>query len=289
MPGSPNVVPVINHPPAFCEYSNGPCDQSFDDAAHCDALLLYPSEPEIIARTIEEAAQLLQSTGTYSLSGPLRLRTWKEIGISGQIIFCRICKAMRFASVIVADVTTLNFNVMFEIGYALGLGVPVLPIRDTTYIQDSKLFGQIGMIDVLGYIDFTNSAGLAGSVSARLNQQPVFPQPPPINREQPLFIMKSHIQNEGSIRLMSSVKKSGLRFRSFDPRESPRLSLHEAFKQVHSSLGVVVHLVAPSRAGSIAHNSRCALVAGMAMAAGKRVLMLQEVGSKSDQTPPIDY
>lgn len=289
MPGSSTTAPVINHPPSLCEYSNGPCDQTFDDATHCDALFLYPSEPEVIARTIDEAAKLLQSTGTYSLSGPLRLRTWKDIGVAGQIIFCRICKAMRFASLIVADVTTLNFNVMFEIGYALGLGVPVLPIRDTTYIEDSKLFGQIGMIDVLGYVDFANAAGLAGSVTPRLNQQPVFPQPPPINREQPLFIMKSHIQNEGSVRLMSSVKKSGLRFRSFDPRESPRLSLHEAFKQVHTSLGVVVHLVAPGRAGAVVHNSRCALVAGMAMAAGKRVLMLQEVGSKSDQNPPIDY
>jgi len=289
MSNTPTSVPVITRPPSLCEYANGPCDQTFNDASYCDALLLYPSEPEIIAHTIEDAAKLLQSTATYGLRGPLHFRTWKDIGISGQIIFCRICKAMRFATVIAADVTTLNFNVMFEIGYALGLGVPVLPIRDTSYIEDSKLFGQIGMIDVLGYIDFANSAGLAESLTRRLNQQPVFPQPPPINREQPLFIMKSHIQSEGSVRLMSAVKKSGLRFRSFDPRESARLSLHEAFKQVHSSLGVIVHLVAPSRTGSVVNNSRCALVAGMAMAAGKRVLMLQEVGTKSDQAPPIDY
>ena len=190
---------------------------------------------------------------------------------------------------IVADVTTLNFNLMFEIGYALGLGVPVLPIRDTTYVEDSKVFSEIGMIDVLGYIDFQNSAELAGSVFSRLGQRPVFPQSPAINQEQPLFIVKSYSQNEGQIRLMSSLKKSGLRFRSFDPRETPRLSLHEAFKQVHSSLGVVVHLVSRGRAGSPVHNSRCALVAGLAMAAGKRVLMLQEMDSRSDLRTPIDY
>jgi hypothetical protein len=285
----PNWVPVNTHPPSICEYANGACDQTFDDTSYTDALFLYPSEPAIIAHTIEEAAKLLQLSTAHTLSGPLSVKTWKDIGISGQIIFCRICKAMRFTTVVVADVTTLNFNLMFEIGYALGLGVPVLPIRDTTYIEDDKLFGQVGMIDVLGYIDFTNSSGLAGSVINRLNQPPVFPQPPPINKEQPLFVMKSHIQNEGSVRLMSAIKKSGLRFRSFDPRESPRLSLHEAFKQVHSSLGVVVHLVAPGRAGAVVQNSRCALVAGMAMAAGKRALMLQELGSKSDQAPPIDY
>jgi hypothetical protein len=280
---------VVIHPPSLCEYANGPCDQTFDDAQHCDGIFLYPNEPEVIAVTIEEAAKLLQSTTSYGLGGPRQWRTWKEIGVQGQIIFCRICKAMRFAGLVIADVTTLNFNLMFEIGYALGLGVPVLPIRDTSYVEDNKLFAQIGMIDILGYVDFQNSSELAGKVMRRLNQEPVFPQPPAINREQPIFLMRSHLQNEGSVRLMSALKKSGLRFRTFDPREAPRLSLHEAFKQVHSSLGVVVHSVASARAGSVVHNSRCALVAGMAMAAGKRVLMLQEVDSRSDEKQPIDY
>lgn len=251
-------------------------------------MFLYPSEPEVIASTIEQAVHLLQSTASHSLAPP-QWRSWKDIGVPGQIIFCRVCKAMRFAGMVIADVTTLNFNLMFEIGYALGLGLPVLPIRDTSYVQDSKLFGQIGMIDTLGYTDFQNASELAGSIMRKLDQPAVFHQLPPINREQPLFVMKSHIQNEGLVRLMSAIKKSGLRFRSFDPREEPRISLHEAFKQVQSSLGIVVHLVATGRSGSVVHNSRCAVVSGMAMAAGKRVLMLQELGTKSEDASPMDY
>jgi hypothetical protein len=42
---------------------------------------------------------------------------------------------MRFTSIVVADVTTLNFNLMFKIGYAMGLGIPVLPIRDTQIVD----------------------------------------------------------------------------------------------------------------------------------------------------------
>jgi hypothetical protein len=37
-------------------------------------------------------------------------------------IFCQICKAQRFTRVAVVDVTTMNFNLLFEIGFALGLG-----------------------------------------------------------------------------------------------------------------------------------------------------------------------
>jgi len=98
-------------------------------------------------------------------------------------------------------------------------------------------------------------------------------------------LVRSHVHNEGMVKLMSSLKKSGLRFRSFDPRETPRLSLHEAAKHVTSSFGVILHLVAPERVGALAHNSRCAFVAGLSMALGKNVLMLQE----TDVPQPIDY
>jgi nucleoside 2-deoxyribosyltransferase len=285
---SPRLA-AIQQPPAFCEYANGKCDQSFEIARRSDVLFLYPNEPALIAIVIEEAAKLLRATAHNALGVPRQWITWKDLGVAGQIIFCELCRAMRFTGLVVADVTTLNFNLMFEIGYALGLGIPVLPIRDTTYVLDDKVFGQIGLIDTIGYLDFQNSGDLAGGVFSRLGQQAILPQAVVVNREQPLFVVKSHIQNEGMIRLMSALKKSGLRFRSFDPRESPRLSIHEAFKQVLSSLGVVVHLVSPSRTGAAVHNSRCALIAGMAMAANKRVLMLQEADSRAEQRQAIDY
>ena len=87
------------------------------------------------------------------------------------------------------------------------------------------------------------------------------------------------------IKLMSVLKKSGLRFRTFDPRETPRLPLHDAFKQVCSSHGIITHLIDPGRRGALAHNARCAFLAGMAMAAGKFPLMLQE----TEVSQPIDY
>src|ERR1017187_5749582 len=84
---------------------------------------------------------------------------------------------------------------------------------------------------------------------------------------------------------MSALKKSGLKFRTLDPREISRLSLHDAIKQVHSSLGVLAHLVSPARTGAAVSNGRAAVLCGMAMAAGKNVLMLQE----GDTQQPIDY
>jgi hypothetical protein len=270
----------ITEPPAFCEYAGGQCDQSFELVPRSAGLFLYPSEPEIIANTIERAAQELTR-----VAGNQRWTSWKHLGVAGQIIFCEVCKALRFTELVVADVTTLNFNLMFEIGYALGLGLPVIPIRDTSYITDKKVFDELGLLDTIGYVDFQNSAGLVQFLLKRRETKPGISQKPQINKEQPLYLIRSHVHTEGMVKLMSALKKSGLRFRSFDPRETPRLSLHDAFKQIHSSLGVIVSLVAPNREGSQAHNARCAFVAGLAMAAGKHVVMLQE----AQVSQPIDY
>jgi hypothetical protein len=185
----------------------------------------------------------------------------------------------------VADVTTLNFNLLFEIGFAIGLGIPVLPIRDTSFIKDTKVFNELGLIDTLGYFDFQNSAELVSQILDKGCPPQVLPQSQPVDKEKPLYVMKSPIHSEGMVRLMSAVKKSGLRFQSFDPRESSRLSLHDAFRQVSASLGIIVHLMAPDRAGSTPHNARCAFVAGLGLATGKHVLMLQE----TQVTQPIDY
>lgn len=267
-------------PPNYCEYAGGACDQNLVFPKSPDGLFLYPSDPDFIASTIEESAVQLK------LKAPKQQWvTWKDLNISGKIVFCKICMALRFSKHIIADVTTLNFNLLFEIGYALGLGQPVLPIRDSNYIKDRKDFDELGLLDTLGYHDFQNSADLVAGTTDCLGDAPPFSKYPDIDTEAPLYVVKSHVQSEGMIKLMSVLKKSGLRFRTFDPRETPRLPLHDAFKQVCSSHGIIAHLIDPGREGARAHNARCAFLAGMAMAAGKFTLMLQE----SEVPQPIDY
>jgi hypothetical protein len=271
---------LLTTPPPFCEYSAGPCDQSFDGAPKSEALFLYPSEPKIIASTIEEAVRQLRGAGAGK-----KWLTWRDLGVSGQIIFCQVCKALRFTGFVIADVTTLNFNLLFEIGCSLGLRVPVMPIRDTSFLKDEKVFNELGLIDTVGYFDFQNSTELVKGVLGKRHPAEALPQLQPVDMEKPLYVVKSPVQSEGMVRLMSAIKKSGLRFRTFDPHESSRLSLHEAFRQVSSSMGIVMHLMSPERLNASVHNARCAFLGGLGLAMGKHVLMLQE----TVVTQPIDY
>ncbi len=267
-------------PPEYCEYSAGPCDQSFEGLQPVAATFLYPSRQTQIAATIEAAVRLLRERA------PGRIwKTWREFDTAGQIIFCAICKSMRFSQCVVADVTTLNFNLLFEIGFALGLEQPVIPIRDTTIMTSREEFQELGLLDTVGYLDFQNAETLAEAI---LQRWPVQALPNPrveVNRDRPLFVVKGHIATEGDVKLMSTLKKSALHFRTFDIAETPRLSLHEVRRRINSSLAVIAHLLSPSRQGAAIHNGRCALFAGMAMATGKAVFLIQEDVVQQ----PIDY
>jgi len=267
-------------PPKYCKYATGECDQSFKDIKASDVFFIYPSNPVHLANTIREAVSVHQQDGGKNI-----WLTWENLSVGGRIIFCEICKAMRGSKLIVANITDMNFNVLFEMGYAIGLRKPVLPIRDSTYETQKRQFDEIGIFDTLGYEQFTNSVNLIDLVSKKRGLSNAMIIQPELNKNQPIYFIRSPIDNDGSLKLFSSLKKSWFRFRTFDSRESPRLSFHDAYKQTLSSVSVVAQLIDPERTGAIVHNARAAFVCGMALAAGKHVLMFQE----GNIIQPIDY
>jgi hypothetical protein len=275
----PTQTEVIRTPPSYCQYADGPCDQTFN-RLNVEGVFLYPSDPAPMASAIEGAAALLSQSNP-----PGVWLTWREFRTTGQVIFCSICRHIRFSSVIVADVTTLNFNLMFEIGFALGLELPLILIRDTSFKRDERDFRDLGILENIGYLDFANSDGLARSIRTSLPVNAIPLPPVDLNRDMPLYFVKSPVSTEGQMRLASVIERSPLKSRSYDPVEDPPLSLHDARKQVASSFGLIGHLLMPERSGAVVHNARTALLAGMATASGKVVVLFNE----GNAAQPIDY
>jgi len=272
-------LPLLQTPPAFCQYVDGPCDQTFSQQKSGEGLFLFGSRPPAIAGAIETAAMQLDD------SSDTTWRTWQGLGNGGQIIFCEICKAIRRSETVFTDVTTLNFNLLFELGFCIGLDVPVVPIRDPSYVEDKKAFQALGVLDTLKYIEFRNASELAKEAAKTLGSTALQRPPKKTYRDAPLYVLKGPIDTEGAVQLMATLKKSPLHFRTYDPDEKPRASLHHHWKHVQGSFGVFAHLLSPNREGAVVHNALCALVCGIAMAEQKAVLLLQEEGAEQ----PIDY
>ena len=159
------------------------------------------------------------------------------------------------------------------------------PFAILPYSTYRKAFDQLGLLDVIGYVDFQNAKGLAESLVSRLPIEALPPTSFTRNHNEPVYVLKAPIKTEGEVRLIAALEKSGLNYKAYDPLESSRLSLQEARRAVGECYGLVGHLLSPERDGAQAHNAKCALVAGLACALGRNVLLLQE----GDVPQPIDY
>jgi hypothetical protein len=243
-------------------------------------LFAYPSEPDEIGRTIRRSLQTFEADDR--LKG---LSSWEEIDIPGRFMASEILRKIESGSIFIADITRPNFNVFFEIGYAIGCAKRTILVRNEGILSDSELIRDIGIFDTLGYSKYRDSASLEKLLSTISDLSPLNIQDKPINIKAPVYILLPQIKGDIETYLISRIKKARLFYRSFDPEEHGRLSALEAIENIGSSHGVVIPLLPSYRVDSKVHNFRSAFLAGLAQAAGKLILFLQS----GDDPVPIDY
>jgi hypothetical protein len=240
----------------------------------------YPSSPSSIGQTIIAAVGSLRSDS----SAP-QLIPWEENDIAGRFIVESIISEIDQGDILLADITRLNFNVIFEIGYAIGRKKRVVLVQNKTITSSAETAREVGIFDTLGYKQYGTSGELANLIRAVKDIRPLPFDSSQINSLAPVYLLAPRIKSDFEVRINSRIKKARLQFRTFDPEEHGRLAAGEAIDNVAESHGVVIPLLSKERVEASVHNFRAAFVAGLAFAQEKALLLLQE----SDDPVPIDY
>jgi hypothetical protein len=197
----------------------------------------YPSEPNQVGQAIEEAAKILKN------SPNITLETWKHIDIPGRFIIDGILEKIDNSDYIAADITRLNFNVTYEIGYAIGRKKRVFLVLNSAFTPATKEINELGIFDTIGYKRYQNSTELASLFDRVEDTTPLFSKIVTIDRSAPIYILNTLYQTDSSLKVISKIKKTKLHYRSFDPTEQIRLSVSEAFEGVSKSIAVIVNLL----------------------------------------------
>src|SRR5205807_3370251 len=158
-------------------------------------------------------------------------------------------------NILVADITRLNFNVTFEIGYAIACGKRVALVKNSALTGSDELIRQIGIFDTLGYKEYSNSGHLAHFLRNLTDLRPLT-IPETINAAAPVYVVLPKVKTDIEIRTIARIKKGRLVFRSFDPEEQARLSAAAAIENVGQSHGVVTLLLPKDRVDAVVHNFR---------------------------------
>lgn len=238
----------------------------------------YASSPPGIGQTIESAVESANS------SKEVTVKTWKALDIPGHFISEQVIESIDSADFILADISVLNFNVTYEIGYAIGKRKRVLITRNFSIKETAPTITEVGIFDTLGYLSYQNSAELSAIIHDATEKDPLNISQK-INIKSPVYLLEGLHKTDWFSRIVSRIKKARYLFRSFDPHEQPRLSANDAITQVAQSHGVVVPFLQESAVGAEVHNLRGAFIAGLADGMRKAVCLLQH---EADPVP-LDY
>ncbi len=237
----------------------------------------FPSTPKEIGLIIAESIKKLTNVG-------IDAKPWTLMDINGAFISNEIKSEIDKAETLIADISQLNFNVTYEVGFAIGSSKPVLLTKNSEFKDVKTSVTEVGIFDTIGYSEYSNSQMLYDIIK-NSNRIKLFDGNIQLNNKAPVYLLETKDKTDFSTRLTSRIKKARLFFRSFDPNEMPRLSAHDAIKQTAQSRGVVIHLLQESNNQKVIHNLRAAFLAGLAHGMNKKVLIVQY----GNDPIPIDY
>ncbi len=113
---------------------------------------------EIIRSGVGKANRMLGRT--------LRYEPWIFNDIAGQPLVSPIIAGIDASKFVVADITYLNPNVVYEVGYAIGRGRRCFLICNNSIEGDRRIASEVGVFDTLGYESYSSDDDLAAALNS---------------------------------------------------------------------------------------------------------------------------
>ena len=242
------------------------------------AFLAYPSQDALISETLAASAGLSQDEA-------LEIYPWPKLDPIGLKIDDLIRERLDGSNFLIADITIPNFNVYYEIGYAIAQQKPIMLTVFSGKENGEEQARLTGLFDNVGWVTYANSAELVVQSLRWKKEAWVERYKKPRDFLQPLFILDLYIKSNFRQYIFEGIKNRSVNHRSFDPFESPRLTVANAIGEISASSGCILPLVRQGDRNFEVHNLRVAFLAGCAHGMNLDPLIIQY-----DKSPaPLDY
>ncbi len=249
------------------------------------AFFAYPSRAPTLKEAIDVAVPELNK------KGQVKIKTWEQCNIGGKFVIETICDAIDEAQLFFADLTGLNANVMFELGYAIVRGKRIWLILDDTYTEAKNMFEQVKILTTVGYVSCCNSQNIVSGfnkdkpfadIESKIFRAPIEPNLKPYS----ILYLKSQHENQAALCISNLLQERFPEKIIVDAPNKPAVqSLADYGDLVCGCNGLISHFTSPAREGAYLHTAQHALICGMAHGFNKPLLMLAEGQFPS----PIDY
>ena len=143
----------------------------------------YSSHVREVVQTLSSLPEQLQKR-----TKNVELQTWEAADIAGYCLIDPIIEKIQDCDFIIADVTRPNFNVFYEIGFAVGKAKRVFLIRNKAVQYRPELMREVGIFETLGYKEYSNHTNLCPEILQIHSIKPLQLPEEKKNQSQPIFI-----------------------------------------------------------------------------------------------------
>ena len=244
----------------------------------------YPSDPSII-EIIKNAINSINGAGVVEITG------WEKLKISGLSVINVICEHINESELFLADLTRLNPNVLFELGYAIAKNKRIILFLDTSIEKSKNIFDRFGLT-TLGYIPYSNSQDIINGFFITEPYSNL--EKTPLNEIQELFsnqvngmlYLKSSIDTQASIKISQLINKTKIKPLSIDDPLEVRMQMHQWYiENAYKNFAFVGHLLSDDHTGKDFHNAKVSFAAGLAYGFDRKIILL----AHEPYVCPLDY
>jgi len=240
----------------------------------------YSGQPKSVGESIEEAIGLINSSGIASL------KSWTSYTVNGKQVIDEVTKAIDESDYFCADLTGFSDNVIFELGYAIAKNKAIFLVLDCSHTESMRRYRELSSLTTTGYQKYINSSNIVQAFTSFASSPTLLEK---IKNRQtsgtgnPLLFLKSQFDTPYSRVISSKISDYKIPCSTDDASENRVQPID--WYQDKLNKAALIEFSATSRSGYEIQNSKCSLVAGLALGYKLDLLMLVE----EPYEVPIDY
>ena len=258
------------------------------------AFYAYPSESTHLTETIETAIAEINKRSDSAIE------SWRKTKVGGKIVIKEILNRIKASDLFLCELAGLNPNVLFELGYAIGLRKRIWLTLDTTIEANSEQPNSLDILRDFGYRMHTNHEEITTqflsdvpyadlSSHALCDDDAIIEAAIKSGPTNDVFYLPSSVESSAVKRIveyLSSLSQHyGRKIVIHDQLENSSEHLRWYLRNILETNSVIAHLDHVGSTGAQFNNARCSMLAGMALGFNRNVRMI----APSPFDPPFDY
>jgi len=237
-----------------------------------NAFFAYGSETPSIGEFIEKAIKEINHGGH-----PVFIKSWKNLPGNGQFLITSILNEIEKCDLFCCDITNLNENVLFELGFAIAKRKPIWIIQDITISESFQRYKEFILLNNILYNNYTSSKDI---IELFVQQKQYLSRVPlldslPIddtgNEEKKiLFYLKSQIDQNYNQYIVDAIENYKIPVLIDDSSENKVSPISWYLRNLIKIPSILIEFSGVNRTNHQIHNAKCSLVGGLAMGFNKR-------------------